>query len=102
MGLVRVRLSVVLESQGNGLFTRAIFGLFVAQHHDWRRRPTATQHPKRRRGVCRLKWNLSQWYLRSDTVTYEAAIQCPVDELFLSFILFIATAVSVSSPPVYI
>ena len=40
MGLVRVRLSVVLESQGNGLFTRAVFGLFVAQHHDWRRRPT--------------------------------------------------------------
>ena len=68
-----------------GLFTRAIFGLFVAQHRDWRRRPTATQHPKRRRGGCWLKWNLSQWFLTSDTVIDEAATQCPVDELVLTF-----------------
>ena len=57
-----------------GLFTRAIFGLFVT-----RQRPTVTRHPKRRLRGCQLKWNMSQCLLRSDTVIYEAATQCPVD-----------------------
>ena len=67
------------------MFTRAIFGIFVARHRGWRRRPTATRHPKRRCGGCQLKWHLSQWFLRSDTVIYEAATQHPVDELVLTF-----------------
>ena len=74
-----------LYQQPKGLFTRAIFGLFVARHRDWRRRATVTRHPKRRHGGCRLKWNMSQCLLRSDTVNYEAATQCSVDELVLTF-----------------
>ena len=60
-----------------------LFGLFVARHltgDDGR-------HPNRCRGGCRLKWNMSQFLLRSDTVIYEAATQRPVDELFLTFYL---------------
>ena len=67
------------------MFTRATFGLFGARHRDWRRRPTVTRHPNRCRGGCRLKWNMSQCLLRSDTVIYEAATHCPVDELVLTF-----------------
>ena len=85
-----------------GLFTRAIFGLFVARHRDWRRRPTVTRHPKRRRGGCRLKWDMSQCLLKSDTVIYEAATQCPVDELVtcLSPCLSPQQRLSVPSQPI--
>ena len=74
-----------MRQEDYGLFTQAIFGLFVARHRDWRRRLTVTRHQKRRRRGCRLKWNMSQWLLRSDTVIYEAATQRPVDELVLTF-----------------
>ena len=43
------------------------------------------RHPNRCRGGCRLKWNMSQFLLRNDTVIYEAATQRPVDELRLTF-----------------
>ena len=45
------------------------------------------RHPNRCRGGCRLKWNMSQCLLRSDTVIYEAATHRPVDELLLTFYL---------------
>ena len=67
------------------VFTRATFGLFVARHRDWRRWPTVTRHPNCCRGGWQLKWNMSQCLLRSDTVIYEAATHCPVDELVLTF-----------------
>ena len=37
------------------------------------------RHQNRCRGGCRLKWNMSQCLVRSDTVIYEAATHCPVD-----------------------
>ena len=43
------------------------------------------RHQNRCRGGCRLKWNMSQCLVRSDTVIYEAANQRPVDELLLTF-----------------
>ena len=43
------------------------------------------RHQNRCRGGCRLKWNMSQCLVRSDTVIYEAATHCPVDELVLTF-----------------
>ena len=43
------------------------------------------RHQNRCRGGCRLKWNMSQCLVRSDTVIYEAANQRPVDELVLTF-----------------
>ena len=73
------------STHSKAVFTRATFGLFVARHRDWRRRPTVTRHPNRCRGGCRLKWNMFQCLLRSDTVIYEAATHCPGDELVLTF-----------------
>ena len=72
------------EVSAKAVFTRATFGLFVARHRDWRRQPTVTRHPNRCRGGCRRKWNMSQCLLRSDTFIYDAATQCPVDELVLT------------------
>ena len=43
------------------------------------------RHQNRCRGGCRLKWNMSQCLVRSDTVIYKAANQRPVDELVLTF-----------------
>ena len=43
------------------------------------------RHQNRCRGGCRLKWNMSQCLVRSDTVIYEAANQRPVDGLLLTF-----------------
>ena len=43
------------------------------------------RHQNRCRGGCRLKWNMSQCLVRSDTVIYEAANQRPVDDLLLTF-----------------
>ena len=49
------------------------------------------RHQNRCRGGCRLKWNMSQCLVRSDTVMYEAANQRPVDELLLTFSLLSPT-----------
>ena len=43
------------------------------------------RHTNRCRGGCRLKWNMSQFLVRSDTVIYEAANHRPVDGLLLTF-----------------
>ena len=49
------------------------------------------RHQNRCCGCCRLKWNMSQCLVRSDTVIYEAANQRPVDELILTFSLLSPT-----------
>ena len=49
------------------------------------------RHQNRCRGGCRLKWNMSQCLVRSDTVIYEAANQRPVDGLLLTFSLLSPT-----------
>ena len=87
---VSIRQSLVKVSSAmpvcvTGRFTGATFGLFVARHRDWRQQPTVTRHPNRCLGGCKSKWNMSQCLLRSDTVIYDAATQCPVDELVLTF-----------------